>query len=139
MKIFNGDPFRHIAGIAKIMLTGIRSAYQARAGWPATCGYENAVADNEFSPPCTSVVGAQVDEAPSADRGVLHSKGSGAYSIDSHMSQGRAADGSIGYSHVGVEPGKSTIVIKKILAVVGTQDSPVHAVIDVIGLAAVHE
>jgi hypothetical protein len=40
---------------------------------------------------------------------------------------------------VGVEPGKDAIVIKKILAVVGPDDSPVAAVIDVICLTAVHK
>jgi len=98
MKIFNCDPFRHITGVAKIMLTGIRSIYQGGAGWPAACGHENAIADNEFSLPCTTIVGAQVDEAP-----------------------------------------KGTIVIKKILAVIGSHDSPVPSVIDIICLAAVHE
>src|SRR5690606_621851 len=71
-KIFNGDPFRHITGVAEIMLTGIRSVDQGSAGGSAACGHENAVADNEFSLPCTAIVGAQVDEAPSSDGGVLH-------------------------------------------------------------------
>ena len=88
IKIFNGNPFRHITGVAEIMLTGIRSAYQASTGWTVASGHENAVADNEFSLPCTAVVGAQVDETPSADGGVLHGKGPAAYGIDSHMSQG---------------------------------------------------
>ena len=30
--VFNGDAFRHITGIAKIVLTGIRSAYQDGTG-----------------------------------------------------------------------------------------------------------
>jgi hypothetical protein len=38
-----------------------------------------------------------------------------------------------------VKPGKGTIIIKKILAIVGTQDSPIPSVIDIIGLAAIHK
>jgi hypothetical protein len=88
IKIVNGDPFRHMTGVAEVMLTGIRSTYQASAGSSATCGHENAIADKDFSLPGTAVVGAQVDEAPSADGGVLHGKGPAAYCIDSHVSQG---------------------------------------------------
>jgi len=72
MEFFDGDPFRHITGVAEIMLPGIGSSDQARAGWCAACGHENAVADEDFSLPRAAVVGAQVDEAPSADGGVLH-------------------------------------------------------------------
>ena len=32
MKGFDGDPFRHVTGVAEIMLPGIRTAYQACAG-----------------------------------------------------------------------------------------------------------
>jgi hypothetical protein len=53
--------------------------------------------------------------------------------------QSRVADGSIGNSHVGIEPGKGATVIDKILAVVGPHNSPVPAVVDVIRLAAVLE
>ena len=110
-KIFNSDPFRHITCIAEIMLTGIRSTYQAGAGWSAVRGHEDTVADNEFSLPCTAIVGTQVDEAPSADGGVLHRQGPAANGIDSHMSQGRVPDGGIGNSLVSIEPRKVTIVI----------------------------
>jgi hypothetical protein len=55
------------------------------------------------------------------------------------MSQGRVADGGIGNAQVGVEPGKGTIIIKQILAVIRNQESPIGAVIDVIGLPAVYE
>ena len=53
------------------------------------------------------------------------------------MSQCRIADSGIGYPHVGIKPGQDALVIKKIFAVVGTQDSPVGFVVDIIGLAAV--
>ena len=139
LKIFNGDPFRHITCVAKIMLTGIRSADQGGTGWSAACRHENAVADNEFSLPGTAIVGAQVNEAPSADGGVLHGKGPAANGIDSHVSQGRVADGGIGNSLVGIETGKGTMVIDKVLAVVGTQDSPIGGIIDIICLDAGHE
>ena len=72
MKIFDGNPFRHITGVAEIMLTGIGTADQAGIGRSASGRHENTVADEEFSLPCTAVISAQVDEAPSADGGVLH-------------------------------------------------------------------
>ena len=58
MEILNGDPFWHIAGIAEIMLTGIRSTYQGSAGWSAACWDKDAVADNKLSLPGTAVVRA---------------------------------------------------------------------------------
>jgi len=61
MKGFDGDPFRHITGVAEIMLPGIGTADQAGTGRPASGRHENTVADDEFSLPCTAVVGAQVD------------------------------------------------------------------------------
>jgi len=72
VKIFNGDPIWHITGVAKIMLTGIGTTDQAGTGWSASGRHENAVADDEFSLPCTAVISAQIDEVPTADGGVLH-------------------------------------------------------------------
>jgi hypothetical protein len=40
---------------------------------------------------------------------------------------------------VGIESGKDAMIINKILAVVGTQNSPVSPVVNVIRLAAVQE
>jgi len=88
MKIFDCDPFRHITGVAEIMLSGIRTADQTGTYRSASCRYENAIADDEFSLPCTSVIAAQVDECPPADGRVLQGKGPCAYGIDSHVSQG---------------------------------------------------
>ncbi len=61
MKGFDGDPFRHITGVSEIMLPGIGTADQAGIGRSASGRHENSVADDEFSLPCTAVVGAQVD------------------------------------------------------------------------------
>ncbi len=61
MKGFDGDPFRHITGVTEIMLPGIGTADQAGTGRPASGRHENTVANDEFSLPCTAVVGAQVD------------------------------------------------------------------------------
>ena len=72
MKVFNGDPFWHITGVAEIMLPGIETAYQAGTGRSASGRHENAVADEDFSLPCTAVIAAQVDEVPPVDSGVLH-------------------------------------------------------------------
>ena len=103
MKIFNGDPFRHITGVAEIMLTGIRSADQGGAGWFAARGHEGTVADNEFSLPCAAIVGAQVDKTSAADGGVLHSKRSASDRIDSHVTKRRVADGGICNAHVRIK------------------------------------
>ncbi len=103
MKIFNGDPFWHVTGVAEIMLTGIRSADQGDAGWSATRGYEGTVADNEFSLPCAAIVGAQVNKTSSADCCVLHGKGPASDRVDSHVSQGRVADGGISNAHVSIK------------------------------------
>ena len=61
MKGFDGDPFRHITGVSKIMLPGIGTTNQAGTGRTASGRHENTVADDEFSLPCTAVVGTQVD------------------------------------------------------------------------------
>lgn len=45
MEVFDCDPFRHITGVAEIMLPGIGSADQADTCRSAACRYENAVAD----------------------------------------------------------------------------------------------
>lgn len=60
-EVFDCDPFRHITGVAEIMLPGIGTAYQVGTCFSAACRYENAVADEEFSLPCTTVVGTQID------------------------------------------------------------------------------
>jgi len=134
VKRVDGDLVRHITGVPKIMLAGIETADQAGAGLSTSCGHENTVTDNEFSLPCTAIIRSQVDEIPSVDGGILHSEDTTAYGIDSHVPQGRVADGGIGNPHVSIEPGKSTLVIEKVFAVVGAQDSPVSTVIDVVGL-----
>ena len=72
LQVFNRDRFRHITGVAEIMLTRIRSADQGCAAASTTCGDENAVAYNDFSLPCAAIVGAQVDEASSADGGIFY-------------------------------------------------------------------
>ena len=87
MKVFDGDPYRHITGVAEIMLPGIGSADQAGTCRSAACGHENAVADEEFSLPRTAVVGAQIDKASSVDGGILHGKDSAADGVYTLMPQ----------------------------------------------------
>lgn len=139
MESFDGDPFRHITGVAEIMLAGIGSSNQAGADWSAACGHESAVAYEEFSLPRTAVVGAQIDEVPSVYGCVLDGEDPAADGVYSLMSQVRVSDGGIGNPHMGVEPGKDATVVNKILGVVGSHDSPVSAIVDVVRLSAVHE
>ncbi len=87
-KIFNCDPFRHITGVAEIMLTGIRTADQAGTGRTAPGRNENTLAYNEFSLPGTAIVGAKINKGPSVDGAILHGEDPGANGIDSHVSQG---------------------------------------------------
>jgi len=121
------------------MLTGIGTAYQTGIGGSSARGDELTIPDDNFPLPCTSIIGTQIDEAASVNGGILHCKGAATDGIDSLMPQGRVADGCIGNAHMGIEPGKDAFVVNEILTVVGSQDSPVPAVVDVIRLAAVHE
>ena len=88
MKFFDGDPLRHITGVAEIMLSGIGSADQAGAFCPAVSRHENAVADDEFSLPRTSVIRAQIDEVSTVDGGILDGKSPAANGIYSLVHQG---------------------------------------------------
>jgi len=53
-QVFYCDPFRHVTGVAEIMLPGIESADQTGTGRTAASRHKNAVADEEFSLPRTS-------------------------------------------------------------------------------------
>lgn len=70
-QVFDGDAFRHIAGVAEIMLSRVRTADQAGTDRPAVRGYKNAVANDEFALPGAAIVGAQVDKTPPVDPGIL--------------------------------------------------------------------
>ena len=56
LEVFDGYPFRHITGVAKIMLPGIGSPDQAGTGRSVSGGYKNAVADEKFSLPRAAIV-----------------------------------------------------------------------------------
>ena len=71
-EVFNADPFWHVTGIAKIMVTSIGPSNQAGTDRAATSGHKNAVADNKFSLPGTAIIAAQVDEVPAVDGAILH-------------------------------------------------------------------
>src|SRR5690242_7458198 len=72
LQVFNADLSGHVAGIAKIVLSGIGPADQRGGNRLAACGHKDAVADDQFSLPGTAVVGAQVDKAPCAYGGVFY-------------------------------------------------------------------
>ena len=72
VQIFNADPFRHVTGIAEIMVTGIGTTNQAGTDWVATSRYKHTVADNKFSLPGTAIIAAQIDEVPAVDGGIFY-------------------------------------------------------------------
>lgn len=134
-QVFDDDAVRHIRGITEIMLSGIGSTDQAGTGYSASCRYENTIPDDEFPLPGTAVVGAKIDEGSSVKGGILNEKGPGADSVYSHMPKRGVADSGIGHTHVGIKAGKGTVIQNQVFAEVGTHNSPVGSVVDIIGLA----
>src|SRR5690606_41901461 len=117
----------------------VATADQAGADRPASGWNEHAVADDDLPLPRTAVIATQIDEAVAVNGGVLHGQNPGADGVDAHVSEGGVADGGIGNPHVGVEARPPAIVVQKVLAVIGCDDPPVRAVVDVIRLAAADE
>jgi len=87
-EVFDCDPFRHITGVAEIVLPGIGSTDQTGTCRFAACRYENAIADQEFSLPGAAIVGTEIDKISSIDGAIFHSKGSAANGINSLVTEG---------------------------------------------------
>jgi|GEM_PF-6469057 len=149
MKRFDGDPFRHVGGIAEIVVPRVEAEDQAgiddgnefllQKGISVFGRHKHAVAYNDLALPRTAIIATQVDEVRTVDGGILHGQNPAADGVDAHVSKGRVADRRIGNPHMGVEARQRTIVIHKVLAVIGCHDSPILGVIDVIRLAAIDE
>ena len=117
-QIFNRNPFRHIADIAEIVLTGIRPTNQARTNRLSTGRHKNTVANKYIPLPGTSIVRAQIYQSIAIDGRVLYRQNPTANGINTHVPKGRVADGSISHPHVRIETGKGTSVIQKIFAII---------------------
>lgn len=87
VKVFDGYPFGHITGVAKIMLSRIGSADYAGSDWFASGWHKSAVADDKLSLPRTAIVRTQIDKASSINFGILHGKSPAADSVYSLVTQ----------------------------------------------------
>src|SRR5688572_7099146 len=105
-KVFDSDPIRHITNVAEIMLAGIKTIDQAGTNGLAAGGHEDAVADKNFSLPTTAIIGPQHDEGDTIDGRILYDQHPAANGINTHVPQGRVADGCIGNSHMSIETGQ---------------------------------
>lgn len=113
MQRFDGDPFRHVGGIAEIVVAVVIAVDQAGTvngkelllykGISFPGRHKLAVAYNDLALPGTAIIASQIDEVRAVDSGVFHGQKPGADSVDAHVSKSRVADGRIGDPHMSIE------------------------------------